>query len=230
MPDGILQHRLPEQRGDRRLEGIGPQIPDDLETILKAHLLDLDVHPQKIDLLAQRHDLMPGMVEREAEEAPQPRDHLIRRIGFRVNQLGDCVQGIEQKVGLQLHLQYLKVSPRESGFQLRSVEVAGAVQPEIVRRLAQRHEDEIGQQAEFEPLMEKARPGIAVVQGHGQEPLQGGGQPNESSADDRMDAGALQPPSRCEGGTPGQPEGDGRQRGPDPRPSERKREKTHRGK
>jgi hypothetical protein len=54
---------MPQQGRHRCLERIGCQIPDDLKPVLKSYLLDLDVHPEEVDLLPQGNDLMTGVIE-----------------------------------------------------------------------------------------------------------------------------------------------------------------------
>ena len=116
----------------RGFEGLCGYVPDHLQPVLKADLLDVQVHPQKIDLLAQGNDLVAGVVQREPKQSPQASDHLVRRIGLSVDQLRDGVEGIEEEVGLKLHLENLKVAPGQSGFELRSVQLPGAIQSEVV--------------------------------------------------------------------------------------------------
>jgi hypothetical protein len=116
-----------------------------LEPVLKADLLDLDVHSQEIGLLSQWHHLMTGVIEREAQEAAQAGDHLVCGLRLRVNQFGNRIQGVEQKVRLQLHLQYLQMGLRESCLKLGCMQVAGAVESEVSRRRAQGDNGQIGE-------------------------------------------------------------------------------------
>ena len=79
---------------------VGREVPHDLKPVLEAHLLDLDVHTQEVDLLTKRDDLMAGVVERKTQQPPETRDHLVRGVGIGVHQLSHGVQGVEQKVRL----------------------------------------------------------------------------------------------------------------------------------
>src|SRR5687768_11857830 len=79
MTDGIFENRVPQQRRYRGVESVRRNVPHDLEAILEAYLFDLHIHAQEIDLLAERHDLVACMIQREAQQPAQTRDHLVRR-------------------------------------------------------------------------------------------------------------------------------------------------------
>jgi hypothetical protein len=55
------------------------------------------------------------VIEREPQQSPQARDHLVGGVWIAVDQLCHGIQGIEQKVGLELHPQQLQVSLGEPG-------------------------------------------------------------------------------------------------------------------
>ena len=117
------------ERGHRRIEGIGCQIPHHLQSILKPDLLDLEVHPEEIGLLPERNHLMTGVIQREPEQAAKAGDHLVGGLGLGVHQLRDGVEGVEQEMRLQLHLEHLEMGLGQARLQVRRMEVPGAVEP-----------------------------------------------------------------------------------------------------
>jgi hypothetical protein len=138
--DGVLQDRVPEQGRYRRIERVRRQVPNDLESILEADLLDLDIHPKEVDLLPQGNDLVARMVQREPEESAQPGDHLIGNVGIGVDQLRHGIQGVEEKVRLKLHPEHLEMGLCQPCLELRGMELTGVIQAEVVRRASEGHD------------------------------------------------------------------------------------------
>jgi hypothetical protein len=206
MPDGVLQDRLPEERGHRGIERLRRNVPHDLESILESDLLDFQIHPEKVDLLPQRDYLMARVVQRETQQPAQAGDHQVGRIRLGVNQLGHGVQGIEEEMRLQLHLEHLEVSTRQPSLQLGGVQLPGAIQ---VGRPAERDDGQIGQHPGGKAFEEQSGPELPRPHHSGcqpQHPFQHTGGEKEAEAGDAVYHRAAKAIAGGKRGVAGEPE------------------------
>ena len=89
-----------------------PAVPE-----TRAH--DGKVELEKRQLLAERHFLHCGVTERQAQQAGQIGQHPVGRRWVAVDQGGDRLQRVEQKVWLQLRPQVLELRGAQRTFQAR---------------------------------------------------------------------------------------------------------------
>ena len=79
MPDGILDQRLEDELGHHRLLNVGGSGNGDFQSVRKAKLLDLEVAPDEVQLLVERHLLVGHVVERHLVERHLVERHLVER-------------------------------------------------------------------------------------------------------------------------------------------------------
>lgn len=76
----------------------------------KAHLLHLQVQLNEVQLLSERHLLGIDVVEHQAEEPAQLGRQALGGFGLVVDERGNAVEGVEEKVRVELLLQYLQLA------------------------------------------------------------------------------------------------------------------------
>ena len=101
----VLHQRLQQERRHRRVVQPGRDVPAHLEPVAEAGLLDLQIEPQESQLLLQRRLLPVAVEQRHPQEIGELHDHPSRRGGIVADQHGDRVEGVEEKVRLELRLQ-----------------------------------------------------------------------------------------------------------------------------
>jgi hypothetical protein len=68
MADGVLDERLKNQRGNQRVGDVGRGLHRDRKPVAEPDLFDVEVAPEQIELVAQRHLVGVGVIEAGAEE------------------------------------------------------------------------------------------------------------------------------------------------------------------
>ena len=88
------------------------------QPVLEAHLLDLEIELQRLDLLRER-DLRGRLVDqRVAQEGGQPRQHRIGALGLLQQHQGrDRVQRVEQEMRVELIAQHRQLGGRRLAFE-----------------------------------------------------------------------------------------------------------------
>ncbi len=81
----------------------------DGQPVAEARLLDFEIFLQELELVLERDFLLAALVERDAKQIAQPRQHLIGGFHVAVHQRRDRVERVEEKVGMQLPLQRLQL-------------------------------------------------------------------------------------------------------------------------
>ena len=109
------------------------------QAVAEARALDVEVAVEELKLLPERHLLRGRRVERQAQEVAEPRDHLVGRVRVGVDERGDGVQGVEEEVRVELHLQSLQL-------RLRGAQLALAVALVVVGGVADDDDDPVDQQ------------------------------------------------------------------------------------
>ena len=87
--DGVLDDGLQDEVGHLAVERL--RIDEDLggEPVVEARALDVEVAVEKLQLLAQPDLLRGGVVEREAQEVAELRDHVIGGLRIFVCECGN---------------------------------------------------------------------------------------------------------------------------------------------
>lgn len=122
--DGILHERLEDERWDKRFERRWIDLEIDGQSVSEAGFFDVEVAREKGHFLAERGLVAVGGVERVAEQIAEPCDGAIGGLWVLMNERGDGVQCIEQKVGVELHAQGFESGLDELGFELSGAEFA----------------------------------------------------------------------------------------------------------
>src|SRR5208283_3621114 len=103
--------------------------------VLEARLLNVNVFLEERQLAAERHFVDTHGVQREAQQVRQLQSHVLGGEAVVTGQSGDGIQGVEQKVRLELDLQHLELGIRELRFQLRRLQFAHTILTVICQRL-----------------------------------------------------------------------------------------------
>ena len=100
--DGVLHHRLEEERRDERVADRVVHVEGNREAVLEAGPLDLEVPAAEVDLLGERDERRGVGVEGDAEDLSEPdqRGDGEGRVG--ADQREDRVQGVEEEMGVDL--------------------------------------------------------------------------------------------------------------------------------
>lgn len=122
MLEGILDKRLEDEVGDASVEEILIDVPMDGEVAFKAHLFDFQVAAEEIDFDAEGDFGDADVVEGEAEEIGETYDHAFGAWRVGMNEFGDGVEGIEEKVRMELHAEGIELGGGEAGFELGGAE------------------------------------------------------------------------------------------------------------
>src|SRR5690348_17379350 len=111
MLDGVLDQRLEEERRDqcrKRLRRYALRVP---EALFEAESLDLYVGGEQPQLLIYG-DFGGVGIERVAEQVTEAGEHALGPGRVSRGERGDGVQGVEQKVGVQLQAQGVELRSR----------------------------------------------------------------------------------------------------------------------
>src|SRR4051812_23750548 len=73
--DGILHERLEDERGDPRVQHRIVDMYCDAQSILEAHLHDVHVEPEQVQLAPKRYLGFPPALEAVTKQVAQPSDH-----------------------------------------------------------------------------------------------------------------------------------------------------------
>src|ERR671939_594625 len=133
--DGVLDDGLQDEVRDAHVERFGVNLDARREAVLKTYPLDLQVTMQELHLLIQRDLLRAGVLQRQAQEVAEARDHRAGRLSVLVEQGRDGVERVEEEVRVELHLQSLKLRLRELCLKLRGAQLALAVAPVVTEDL-----------------------------------------------------------------------------------------------
>src|SRR5215217_7565484 len=100
----VFDNGLKDQVGNTNVEHRGIYANVGRESILKTDTLDLEVAVQKLDLLLECDFHRAGVLERQAQEVAEAREHFAGAVSVFAQQSRDGMQGIEEKVRVNLHL------------------------------------------------------------------------------------------------------------------------------
>src|SRR5262249_1879773 len=97
-----------------------------------AHSLNFQIPFKELQLLRQPHLLNTDILERQPEQVAQPCYHTVGGLRVLVNQRGDGVQGVEEKMRMELHRQRLELSLRKLRGELRGAQLSFSI-PRIIK-------------------------------------------------------------------------------------------------
>ena len=151
MPHGVLHQRLQQERGQahRRERRIG--VEAHLEAVREAHLLELEVPAQELQLVAERRHPGAAFAEDVAEKLGEPRQHGHRVLAPAFPREHGCrVEDVEKKVRIQLGAQRREARFQKARLELERVRLALAQGPRTLQRLHRTGDGQIEQQVEDE--------------------------------------------------------------------------------
>ena len=132
---------------------------------MKPRLLDLQVAFEEREFLPQGHLLAFGLFQADAQKFAQARYDSIGVIGIFMNQSGDGVQRVEQKVRVELHAQHLQTRAHQLGGQRRGLQFALATSLIITPTLMGQHDRPIDHQSYVEIKNDQLLEHIAELEG-----------------------------------------------------------------
>src|SRR2546427_508189 len=120
----VFDERLEDQIGYLGVERFSLGVHHRFQALPEPDLLDVEVVPQELQFLLQRHLLRTRTIEHPPQEIAEPCQHADGEgILTGTNELADGVQRIEQKVRLELHLERFQPCLGELGFELRGAQL-----------------------------------------------------------------------------------------------------------
>jgi hypothetical protein len=191
---GVLRQRLEHQAGHQRREAFGRDVILDLQPVLEADALDLEVAADEIQFALERVHRLLAVLQRAAQELAEAGDDVLGLAGAVVaDEAGDGVERVEQEVRVQLHLQRVEAGAHEAGLepgvghaQFARQQLPGpplAVEPNRI-------EGEDRHAVDQERRVVPAAHGLQVVDDHGHEsPRQVVGHQQPGRLDDDEEAG-----------------------------------------
>src|SRR5215471_19845455 len=119
MTQGVFDDRLQNQIGNRCIEDLRIDIHADSEPVLEPNPFDLQIGLQEFELPPQRDFVQAGRVQRQSQKVAESCRHSISRFGVGELKGRYRVQGVEEKVRLELRLQRLQFGFSELPLELR---------------------------------------------------------------------------------------------------------------
>ena len=139
MLDGVLDERLEQERRHEDVERIRPDVIPDDQTIGKPRPLDLEVLPQEVELGGECDFLLPEAFERQPQQVAQTHQRAIGRLDVAMHQGGNGMQGVEEKMGMELLLERLELRLHQPRLELRGAKATLARLSVIEERIVQRN-------------------------------------------------------------------------------------------
>ena len=103
--DGVFDQRLQNHAGNQMVERGGVKLLHDFQLVAaEARDLDVEIVVEEFEFFAQRHEGV-ALAQQPPQNVAQLHDHLAGRIWIAPHQRRHRVQGVEQKVGVDLALQ-----------------------------------------------------------------------------------------------------------------------------
>jgi hypothetical protein len=178
--DRVLDQRVDEKAGQGRRRGRRIDVDDDIEVVLEADLLDVEVVADGGDLVAQAEVVLVRRPQRVAKQLRQLGDHAARRGGVLVDEGAQRVERVEQEVRVDLVAQHGQLglggqrggAQRALGLDVGTVAVGEA---EVEGAPRHQHEDRIQRRARHFRLEDRPR----VHQANRDLPHHAGGQRRE---------------------------------------------------
>jgi hypothetical protein len=109
--DGVFDEGLEEHRRDDDVESFGGDFFDDAELFAKADAFDVEIVVGEVELFAEGDEGV-AVAEEDSEDVAELDDHLAGEVGLGANERGDRVEGVEEKVRIDLALESI-----EAGFE-----------------------------------------------------------------------------------------------------------------
>src|SRR5215471_15063071 len=146
MANRVFHEGLKNQVWSARIECFRRDAHPDLEPVGKAHSLDFQIPFEKLQLLRQAHLLNTDILERQPEQVAQSCDHTVGCLRVLVNQGRDGVQGVEEKMRMELHPERLQLSFRQLRGELGGAQLSFSI-PRIIKiALSSGNDDPVSRQ------------------------------------------------------------------------------------
>src|SRR5215510_7211476 len=145
MSHGVFNDWLENQIGNADIEHLRIDANIGRESILKTNALDLEITVQKLDFLLKCDFHRAGILECQSQEVAETRNHLAGGFSVSAQQRGDGMQGIEEKVRMNLHLQRFQLRLHQLSAKLRSFELVFAVTVVVIECVAHQQDEPVNQ-------------------------------------------------------------------------------------
>src|SRR5690242_14753184 len=129
MTNRVFYQRLEQQNRHQDVAGVGLDVEVHAQPVLEPRPLDIEIALEEIELLGKAYFLPAALSEGESQQIGEPDHHPLRLRGVLSSQDGDRVQGVEEKVRLELGAEGVQSSGREGGFELRGCHALCPVHP-----------------------------------------------------------------------------------------------------
>src|SRR5580658_9059034 len=119
MPDCVLDKRLKQQAGNQSVQCRWREAHFDSQAVLKSDPLDIEIEVGQLHLTAQWNLLRFPPCQGFAQKFAKVGQHLICFLHSMLShEYDDCVQSIEEKVGMELHLECAQLRLCELALEL----------------------------------------------------------------------------------------------------------------
>src|SRR6266446_2308683 len=111
--DGIFHEGLQDQLGNQHLRCRRVNCEAHNQSLSKPQLFNIQIGLYKFNLFLKRSEVGACVLQRRAQQAREPDDHCFRNFGVAINERGNTVQSVKQKMRVQLDSQCLKFTRRQ---------------------------------------------------------------------------------------------------------------------
>ena len=102
----------------QNVERLRRHVKNDCQPLAEANSLNIQISLSKVQFPFQRSQVLALILKAHSQQVTQARDHRVRCVHVSQHQRRDGVQGIEQKVRLQLALQSQQFGVTKVGLQV----------------------------------------------------------------------------------------------------------------
>ena len=162
MPDRVLDEGLKDQARNERAPGRVADVDRDAQAFTVAEALDGEIRLDELELSIQRQLLDVGGFKRAAQQLGELGQHQLGTVRIIPHQPRYGIQGVEQEMRVQLHLEGLDLGTSELHFELRGAKLPGTRHTVVPCNVDRGNDPPVGQQREVDLQKgEWARPAVS---------------------------------------------------------------------
>ena len=133
----------------------GGHVEMDAQPVFEARALDFEVQIEDSQFFAERHFMDRAVGKEEAQQLAEPRNRALREFRIFMHQRRDRVQGIEEKVRVQLHLQRAQLGLDELRLEVGGVHQTLLIAPVVDERMLDQNDDRIEERPGIEGVFDR---------------------------------------------------------------------------
>ena len=124
MANRVLHQWLQKQKRHQRVLRLRSNLFFDFQTVAETSALDFQIAVEKSDFFTQWHLLRFGLVQTQTKQIAQSRHHAVSSFRVFMNESGNSVQRVKQKMRVKLQSQSIKPGLDQFPSQFRGLQLA----------------------------------------------------------------------------------------------------------